>query len=199
MSLSTRLARLAAVGGLLAISVVFPVSASASAGQPSLTSIETCLALAQTPVSLSQAQACAPGAPVVTSAHAAGTYILKGSRGYSILQVSTRVTNAPSGCAFREFNLLDGGGLHDWMGSTFCWGSYYAWVSGTPQLSCNPWGPPGAFCNGNRYQIQGQYSYPKVTLFGYFYQTCGFIFSCNDAIWVDSYWDGHYNAGSWEF
>jgi hypothetical protein len=186
------------VGGLL-IGMAFPVSASAA--QPSASSIESCIAAAGGSLSLSQAQACAPGAALVTSAHAPGTYIVKGLRGYSILQVASRplgTASAPSGCAFREFNLFDGGGLHDWMGSTFCWGYYEAWVSGTPGLTCNPYFL-GAFCNYQRYSIQGQYSYPKVTLFGYFYQTCGYIFTCNDGIWIDSYWNGGYSGGSWAF
>ena len=112
--------------GLLTTSAV---TATAAPVPASVHAITACLAQrGDAPhISLADAQACAPGASYITTAH-----------GVIIAVAAPTVTQVRNGtsCAFYQWSFWDSG-LTDSMGAWFCWNGGAVWYNGGARRSCN--------------------------------------------------------------
>lgn len=158
---------------------------TATRGSP-VRRIATCAARMHHPMTLRDAVACAPGARVATRSTRfhAGTYIVKGHRGYEIVSVTSRPTRppmagGPSGrvahtasafsCAFRQMSIIDGGGIVEWLGANFCWNQSTAMTYGDVQSNCTPW-LPGYICQYRQTGRGGNYT-AVAMVWGKYYNT----------------------------
>lgn len=197
-----KLLRRVVVLAIFAISVVFPTTAFAASPPAASSAVDTiaqCVKPHMTQatsfrLTLAQAQQCAAGIAGASALRAS-----RGQDGYLVAIITTlpaavASTSSSSYCYFRQLQLISQTIMY--LGQTMCYNHWTAWVSGGASQNCHQY-VPVSWCNSWNYYYNPSQSTAFAEVDGNYWQTCEWIFSCFDRLWMDQWYDGSFHAGYW--